>query len=77
MHPREKAIGKLCCMQRGLPMPKELSERLKDLDINIQSLLDRRDKKMEIKYTSRLVSYSIRTSIVKTQPMVVIKQYSS
>ena len=40
MHPREKAIGEaLLCLQRGIPMPKELSERLKDLDINIHSLL--------------------------------------
>ena len=77
MHPRESDREALLCIQRGLPMPKKLSERLKDLDINIQSLLEQERQKMEIKYTSRLVSYSIRTSIVKTQPMVVIKQYSS
>lgn len=40
MHPREKAIGEaLLCIQRGLPLPKDLSERLKDLDINIHTLL--------------------------------------
>ena len=46
MHPREKAIGEaLLCMQRGLPMPKELSERLKDLDINIHTLLEQERQK--------------------------------